>query len=187
MALHLLLTIAIRAEPALVFDVRSYGAVGDGVTRDDAAIAKAFAACAASESAASTPGTREVRFPAPGRYLTGPWQLLCNDTVVRIEAGATVASFTTNGSTAGWPPGALDCPEPSQGLTKRSPLCWHIKAAILRSQVAAHLMLVAHPLESSAVIGCPKRKPAPTKKEPYAWRPFMSGDHPVDYPRSHFE
>ena len=99
-----------------VFDVRSHGAKGDGRTRDDAAIAATFAACRASSGSS---GGREVRFPAPGQYLTGPWALACNDTTVRVEPGASVVSYTTHGDTRGWPLGPLDSPEPSQGLTSK--------------------------------------------------------------------
>ena len=89
--------------------VLDYGATGDGVTLDSAAIAKTFAAC----RDAATPGT-EIVFPAPGRYLTGPWELSCNASTVIIEAGATVVALN---ATLNWPIGRLPCPEPSQGRT----------------------------------------------------------------------
>ena len=167
------------------FDVTDYGAKGDGKTRDDAAIAATFAACRAA--GVGDDGPREVRFPAPGQYITGPWELACNDTVVRIEQGASVVSYTASGSTKGWPIGGLACPEPSQGLTDKQ---------------AAPFMLVQHANNITLTGGgtldaggkpfwdehcgnwwCPKWDPGPNParpgknpghgKQPYAWRPFM--------------
>jgi polygalacturonase len=51
------------AAPPRAFNVKSYGAAGDGITKDTAAIQKAIDACA-------TAGGGEVDFPA-GTYLTG--------------------------------------------------------------------------------------------------------------------
>ena len=112
--MRLCLAALATATSAEVFVVTDHGAKGDGRTRDDAAIAATFAACSA---AISTAEPREVLFPAPGTYITGPWELACNDSVVTVEEGASVVSFTASGSTQGWPLGPLPCPEPSQGLT----------------------------------------------------------------------
>ena len=64
---------------AVVYDVRAFGAKGDGVTDDGKAIAAAFAACRGG----GTGG--EVLFPAPFVFLSGPWELGCNDTVVTVR------------------------------------------------------------------------------------------------------
>ena len=62
-----------------VFDVRDYGAVGDGKTLDTAAINKAVEACAQA-------GGGQVRFP-PGRYLSATVHLKSHVTLY-LEAGA---------------------------------------------------------------------------------------------------
>ena len=64
-----------------VFDVRQYGAAGDGRTKDTRAIAKAIEACVKA-------GGGTVYFP-PGKYLTGAINLKSNVTL-HIEAGATM-------------------------------------------------------------------------------------------------
>jgi hypothetical protein len=63
------------------FDVRDYGATGDGKTLDTSAIAKAI-------HAASGAGGGTVVFP-PGVYLTGTFELLSNVTL-EVMAGAVV-------------------------------------------------------------------------------------------------
>lgn len=63
-----------------IFDVRDFGARGDGRTLDTEAIQRAIDAC--------TPHG-EVRIPA-GNYLTGALFLCKNDITLRIEAGATL-------------------------------------------------------------------------------------------------
>jgi polygalacturonase len=65
-----------------VFSVRTFGAVGDGRTVDSVAIRKAFATCAAA-------GGGTVLFPAHFRYLTGPFNI-SSDTTVVIEGNATI-------------------------------------------------------------------------------------------------
>ena len=63
------------------FDVRDYGAIGDGTTKNTEAFAKAIAACAAS-------GGGTVHIPA-GRYLTGSIELISNLTL-DLDAGAVL-------------------------------------------------------------------------------------------------
>jgi polygalacturonase len=63
------------------FNVREYGAVGDGKTMETAAITKAIDACAAA-------GGGTVYFP-PGKYLTGAIVLSSNMTL-ELDAGATI-------------------------------------------------------------------------------------------------
>ena len=65
----------------LEFNVMEYGAHGDGVHHDGAAISAAIAACHAA-------GGGKVIVPS-GTYLTGPI-VLCNNLNLHIEAGATV-------------------------------------------------------------------------------------------------
>jgi polygalacturonase len=71
----------LRAAPAVRFNVRDYGATGDGVRKDTAAIARTIAACVQA-------GGGEVEFPA-GRYLTGTIRLESN-VMLRIGPGATI-------------------------------------------------------------------------------------------------
>jgi len=66
------------------FNVRSYGAVGDGKTNDRAALQRAIDSCA------QTGGT--VLFP-PGRYLTGSLEL-ADDVDLYLQRGATVLGST---------------------------------------------------------------------------------------------
>jgi polygalacturonase len=70
---------------AALFDVREYGAMGDGRTKDTAAIAKAIAAC-------SKAGGGTVNVPA-GRYLTGPIVLKSHVTL-NLDAGSTILAST---------------------------------------------------------------------------------------------
>jgi hypothetical protein len=71
-----------------VFNVRDYGAVGDGVALDTAALNQAVEACAAA-------GGGQVRFP-PGRYLSGTVHLKSRVTLF-FEAGATLVGSTNLG------------------------------------------------------------------------------------------
>jgi len=73
-------------------DIGDFGAVGDGVTKNTAAIARAIAACVAA-------GGGHVRVPA-GRFLTGAIHL-ASHIDLHLEAGATLL-FSTD--TADYPP-----------------------------------------------------------------------------------
>lgn len=68
-------------KPSAVFDVREYGAAGDGKTLDTAAIDKAIQAC-------NQAGGGTVVF-TPGEYVTGTFVLLSHVTL-RLEAGAVI-------------------------------------------------------------------------------------------------
>jgi|GEM_PF-5792072 len=83
---------------AVDFDVKNYGATGDGKTLDSPAINQAIAAAAAA-------GGGTVSFPA-GTYASYSIQLKSH-IVLHLEAGATLlaAEPTTDGS------GAYDVPE----------------------------------------------------------------------------
>ncbi len=76
-----------------VFDIRRFGATGDGRTLDTAAVNKAVEACAAA-------GGGRVVFP-PGKYLsgTGRWSLPTGQTTSASPAGgrstATRSSILT--------------------------------------------------------------------------------------------
>ncbi len=74
-------TIAAASPTQRDFDVRDFGATGDGKTLDTAAIAKAI-------RAANAAGGGHVIFP-PGIYLTGTFELLSNVTL-DVEAGAVI-------------------------------------------------------------------------------------------------
>jgi polygalacturonase len=76
------LALTMSAAPApRLFDIRHYGAAGDGRRLDTAAINKAIQACAAK-------GGGTVYVP-PGRYLTGT-VVLRSHVSLQIEAGATL-------------------------------------------------------------------------------------------------
>lgn len=68
-----------------IFNVRIYGAIGDGVSLDTAAIQQAIDACAAA-------GGGQVRIP-PGRYLSGTVHLKSRITLF-LDAGATLVGTT---------------------------------------------------------------------------------------------
>lgn len=69
-----------------VFDVRDFGAAGDGRTPDTAPIQRALDACADA-------GGGTVKFP-PGTYLSRPLILQGSKMTVEIEAGATLLATT---------------------------------------------------------------------------------------------
>ncbi|WP_116089675.1 glycoside hydrolase family 28 protein [Sphingomonas crusticola] len=72
--------------PARSFDIRKFGAVGDGATLNSAAIARAVAACVAA-------GGGRVLVP-PGRFLTGAVHL-ASDVELHLDRAATLL-FSTN-------------------------------------------------------------------------------------------
>lgn len=74
-----------RSAETRMFNVRDYGAVGDGRTLDTAAINKAVEACAAA-------GGGGVVLP-PGRYLSGTVRLKSNVTL-DVNTGATLVGST---------------------------------------------------------------------------------------------
>ncbi len=76
---------AVATSPPAVFNVRDYGARGDGTSLDTDAINQAIAACAAA-------GGGQVQFP-PGRYLSGTVHLRSHVGLV-LAAGATLAGTT---------------------------------------------------------------------------------------------
>jgi polygalacturonase len=86
-----LILMSVWATPALaavsqgIFDVRRYGAAGDGKTLDTAAIHKAIEACAQA-------GGGQVRL-TPGRYLSGTVHLKSHVTLF-LEAGAVLVGTT---------------------------------------------------------------------------------------------
>jgi polygalacturonase len=79
--LSILFTVGALFGAPAVYDVRQFGAAGDGKTKETAAIAKAIDACAKA-------GGGTVQFPA-GKYLTGAITLRSNVTL-RIDTGATI-------------------------------------------------------------------------------------------------
>lgn len=107
LVVSLLLPAVLLANGWRTFDVKSYGAKGDGNTDDSGAIHSAYAACVSGGSGGV------VRFPAPGVYVSGPIVVACNDSITLVELGSTLLSRNT---TDGWAMGP-DCPEPSQGKT----------------------------------------------------------------------
>ena len=68
------------------FNVMDYGAVGDGIHKDTAAIVAAVAAVAAA-------GSGTVLFPSGGRFLTGPFNMTSHCTLY-IDANATLLGST---------------------------------------------------------------------------------------------
>jgi len=73
--------------PPQIYDVKSFGAVGDGVTLDTPAIQRAIDDCAAK-------GGGTVSFPAGGNYLIGTIYLKSNINL-NIAAGAEIIGTTS--------------------------------------------------------------------------------------------
>lgn len=80
------------ATPTATFDVLEFGAVGDGAAVDSVAVRRTFAACSAA-------GGGIVRFAANHQYLTGPFNISSNTTVL-VEENATVLG---NPDKSDWP------------------------------------------------------------------------------------
>ena len=80
-ALAALGPLLVAADPRLPFNVREFGAAGDGQRLDTTAINAAVTAC-------STAGGGTVYLP-PGRYLTGTIELKSH-VMLELEAGATI-------------------------------------------------------------------------------------------------
>jgi polygalacturonase len=83
-ALALVVSTGAAAESTKVFNVRDFGAKGDGATFDTSAIQKALDACK------NTGGV--VEFP-PGTYLSKPLTVR-SKTTVKLDAGATLQAST---------------------------------------------------------------------------------------------
>ena len=79
------LAFTLRASEPNSFNIHDYGALGDGVTPDTAAINKAIEACSAA-------GGGQVFFP-PGHYLSGTIHLR-NHTSLFLSAGAVLVGTT---------------------------------------------------------------------------------------------
>ena len=80
-------SLALAVSAAAALNVRDYGAKGDGVTKDTAAIQAAI-------DAAEKQGGGEVHIP-PGRYISGTIRLK-NNVTLYLEAGATLAESPDN-------------------------------------------------------------------------------------------
>ena len=74
-------TMLFAASSRALFNVRDYGATGDGHTLDTAALNRAIGACAQA-------GGGTVYLP-PGNYLTGTIELKTHVTL-ELDAGATI-------------------------------------------------------------------------------------------------
>jgi Glycosyl hydrolases family 28 len=87
--------VARAADSAPVFNVRGYGATGDGTTNDSPAVDAAI-------TAANAAGGGIVQFP-PGTYLAGGSIHLKSNVTVQLDAGATLLGA----------PSGYDVPEPN--------------------------------------------------------------------------
>lgn len=82
-----------QSQRSKTFDVvKDFGAVGDGVVKDTAAIQRAVAAVAAA-------GSGTILFPSGHRFLTGPFNLTSHCTIF-IDANATLLGSMEK---ADWP------------------------------------------------------------------------------------
>ena len=82
---HATINVAGGARAASTCNVKTYGATGNGSTKDSTAIQNAINACG---------GGGTVDFPA-GKYLTAPLFLLKNNITLNVESGATILGSTT--------------------------------------------------------------------------------------------
>ena len=98
--LALAISLGTAALVAREFDVREFGATGDGKTIDSPAINKAI-------DAASAAGGGTVRFPA-GTYLSFSIRLK-NHLTLHLDAGATLVAATPSAELGGY-----DAPEPNE-------------------------------------------------------------------------
>jgi polygalacturonase len=84
-AVHSATNMAGAVHAATTCNVKTYGATGNGSTKDTTAIQNAITACS---------GGGTVDFPA-GEYLTAPLFLLENNITLDVESGATILGSTT--------------------------------------------------------------------------------------------
>jgi polygalacturonase len=82
---HAVLSVVGGAHAASTCNVKTYGATGNGSTKDSTAIQNAINTCE---------GGGTVDFPA-GKYLTAPLFLLKNNITLDVESGATILGSTT--------------------------------------------------------------------------------------------
>lgn len=150
---------------ARVFNVRAFGARGDGVTNDTLAISAAVAACRRGNGG-------DIVFSAPGVYVTSALDVGCNHSRLLVEAGAVVRSVNT---TLGWPLGA-DCPEPAQGKTSAQAAPFLLLHGVVNMTLTGGGVLDARGSmfwdQHCGNWWCPPWARC-NSSQPYAWRPFM--------------
>ena len=120
------------SRPHAVFDVRTYGAKGDGAADDSAAVAAALAAAAAASAAGSAVTVRlpAAAGPAGSVYLVDqPLRFNASNALLSIEAGAVLRwhwpkdlSFTTRWAQGGGRSTTMLAIEPTPGSGGPSPL-----------------------------------------------------------------
>ena len=108
---------------APVFDVRNYGAKGDGVTLNTAALNKTIEACAKA-------GGGTVYVPA-GKYLSGTIHLKSNVTLW-LDSGATILGS----------PNMADYDEAVPGYVAARPGKWY--SSLVQAQDVEHVAIVGH-------------------------------------------
>ncbi|WP_158748262.1 glycoside hydrolase family 28 protein [Acidobacterium sp. S8] len=86
--IFLLLPTCVSAQPAQFYNIRSFGAKGDGLTLDTTAVSAAIAACVKN-------GGGTVYFPA-GRYVIGTVQLYSHTHLLLDSGAALVGSHNIN-------------------------------------------------------------------------------------------